>query len=82
MAGHNSYQRSMFECVDRNPESIPGSIANTNGALFYHVEVKCGARLVTCDLHTYKSGHNQGATAEADTTGEQQLRQAKLEYSL
>ena len=33
--------RSTFECVDKDPESIPGSAANTNGALFYHVEATC-----------------------------------------
>ena len=33
--------RTMFECVDHSPQSVPGSIADTNGALFYHVEVKC-----------------------------------------
>ena len=41
MANWYGHRRTMFECVDRNPESVPGSIANTNGALFYHVEVKC-----------------------------------------
>ena len=41
MADYHGHRRTMFECVDRNPESVPGSIANTNGALFYHVEVKC-----------------------------------------
>ena len=30
-----------FECVDRNPESVPGSTADTNGGLFYHVEAVC-----------------------------------------
>ena len=35
---HNS---ATFECVDRNPESIAGSIGNINGGLFYHVEAKC-----------------------------------------
>ena len=33
--------RTMFECVDRSPETVPASSADTNGALFYHVEVKC-----------------------------------------
>ena len=33
--------RSTFECVDRGQESIPGSYADTNGALFYHVEASC-----------------------------------------
>ena len=41
MANLNGHRRTMFECVDRNPQSIPGSIADTNGALFYHVEAKC-----------------------------------------
>ena len=33
--------RNSFECVDKDPDSIPGSAANTNGALFYHVEATC-----------------------------------------
>ena len=43
MAEHHSihHHRSTFECVDQSPQSVPGSHANTNGALFYHVEVKC-----------------------------------------
>ena len=41
MAGRYRYYRRMFECVDISPQSIPGSIANTDGALFFHVEVKC-----------------------------------------
>ena len=28
-------------CVDMNAESIPGSSANINGGLFYHVEATC-----------------------------------------
>ena len=34
-------QRTMFECVDKHPESIPGSAADTDGALFYHTEARC-----------------------------------------
>ena len=41
MAERSSHHRTMFECMDQNPESVPGSVANTNGVLFYHVEVKC-----------------------------------------
>ena len=41
MAERYSHNRSTFECVDRYPQSVPGSIANTNGALFYHTEVGC-----------------------------------------
>ena len=33
--------RTMFECVDRYPQSVPGSIANTDGSLFYHTEIRC-----------------------------------------
>ena len=42
MANRNNYQRTMFECVDISPESVPDSTANTDGALFYHTEVRCG----------------------------------------
>ena len=41
MAEYYDHHRSTFECVDLNPQSIPGSIADTNGAVFYHTEVKC-----------------------------------------
>ena len=33
--------RRATECVDKDSESIPGSAANTNGALFYHMEATC-----------------------------------------
>ncbi len=33
--------RTMFECVDRDQESLPGSSANIDGVLFYHVEASC-----------------------------------------
>ena len=33
--------RTMFECVDKDQESIPGSAANGNGAQFFHVEASC-----------------------------------------
>ena len=42
MANGNSYRRTMFECVDISPESVPDSTANTDGALLYHTEVYCG----------------------------------------
>ena len=42
MAENCGFQHAMFECVDHSPQSVPGSSADTNGALFYHVEVKCG----------------------------------------
>ena len=38
---YNHAASATFECVDRNPESVDGSISNTNGGLFYHVEAQC-----------------------------------------
>ena len=31
----------VYECVDKDAESIHGSVTNTNGALFYHVQAQC-----------------------------------------
>ena len=36
-----THNRVSYECIDSGAESIPGSAANTNGGLFYHVEVDC-----------------------------------------
>ncbi len=33
--------RTMFECVDKDQESLPGSSADNNGAVLYHVEAAC-----------------------------------------
>ena len=41
MSENKGHNRSHYECVDKDPESISGSHANTNGALFYHVEASC-----------------------------------------
>ena len=41
MAEQHNHQRSTFECVDRNPQAIPGSASNADGALFHHVEADC-----------------------------------------
>ena len=38
---HFAHHRSIFECVDGNPESVPGSTGNENGALFMHTETTC-----------------------------------------
>ena len=34
---------TVYECVDQQAENIPGTQANNNGALFYHVVGACGA---------------------------------------
>ena len=41
MAAHQLHQRTTFECVDKDPDSIPGSAPDTNGVLFNHVEAHC-----------------------------------------
>ena len=45
MSEFHGHKRSMYECVDRAMESLPGSYQNINGALFYHVEAECGVGL-------------------------------------
>ena len=42
-AYHNHKHSSDFICVDGDPEYVPGSHANKNGALLYAVELKCGS---------------------------------------
>ena len=37
----SNHYRTMFECVDSNPDTIPGSSANTDGAQFWHTEATC-----------------------------------------
>jgi len=54
MASYYGQHRTMFECVDRNPQSVPGSSANTNGALFYHVEAKCNVGIPCPPYDTQK----------------------------
>ena len=45
MSDYYAHHRTMYECVDKNPDSVPGSAASTNGALFYHVEASCNGML-------------------------------------
>ena len=35
------HHRNTIECIDKDPDSIPGSAVDTNGALFFHVEATC-----------------------------------------
>ena len=39
--GGQTHYRTTFECVDANPDTIPGTAADTNGAVFYHSEATC-----------------------------------------
>ena len=55
MAEHYEHKRSsMYECVDKAMESLSGSSANINEALFYHVEAVCGAGLPCPPYNNYK----------------------------
>ena len=45
MSDHYTHHRTSTECVDKDAESIPGSVSNTNGALFYHMEATCNGIL-------------------------------------
>ena len=60
-AEHDSYHRSSYECVDSNPEAIPGSSSHLNGALFYYVGGTCNgldcppyesSRILSCTVCT------------------------------
>ena len=37
----NIHRRSMFVCVDREQELVPGRGTDNNGALFHHTEADC-----------------------------------------
>ena len=41
----SDHKRTMFECVDADQESLHGTQANTNGAVFFHVEAACNTGL-------------------------------------
>ena len=45
MSEHRNYHHTMYECVDKNPDSVPGSAANTNGAVLLHVKANCNGML-------------------------------------
>ena len=38
---HSAHRRSSFNCVDVNPDTVPGGHGNTNGALFQYVKATC-----------------------------------------
>ena len=45
MTEYYNSARSVFSCVDKDAQSIPGGVGNENGALFYHVEATCSGIL-------------------------------------
>ena len=40
---HGHKNQKDFVCVDKDPEYVPGSHKNMDGALLYHVEGQCGS---------------------------------------
>ena len=50
MAERYNHYRSTYECVDQNPESVPGSAGYQAGALIYHVQVTCST--IACPRNT------------------------------
>ena len=56
-----SHHRSSFDCVNVNPDVVPGGVADTNGALFQYVIATCNGlqcppyqanRVVSCAVCT------------------------------
>ncbi len=45
MTKRYNHARSLFSCVDKDAQSIPGRVGNEDGALFYHVEATCNGIL-------------------------------------
>ena len=41
MSSYRGFQRTVFECIDKDLEPIPGSYHDTNGAMLYHTEIGC-----------------------------------------
>ena len=41
MSAYYTHHRSTYECVDKDPESVPGLDGSLNTSLFYHVEPNC-----------------------------------------
>ena len=45
MTEYYGYHRSMFSCMDKDAQGLPGGSGSTDGALFYHVEATCNGIL-------------------------------------
>ena len=54
MANRNNHYRTMFECIDHSPQTVPGSSAETDGSLFFHTEVKCNYEISCPPYDTQK----------------------------
>ena len=50
MAERYNNHRSMHECVDQNPETVPGGAGSQAGSVFHHVEATCTG--IACPPYT------------------------------
>ena len=50
MTERHKNHRSMFECVDQNPDTVQGGTGSIDGALFYFVEATCHG--IACPPYT------------------------------
>ena len=41
MTAYYNEHPTMYECVDKNPDTVPGTASNVDPAVFYHVEAYC-----------------------------------------
>ena len=49
MSAHRAQNyRTMYVCLDNDPELLEGEGANTDGALMYHTTVNCNRRDIPC----------------------------------
>ena len=48
MSQHCTHRRAMHICLDKTPETVPGTPANNDGALMYHVEADCSTGGLPC----------------------------------
>ena len=52
--GRTGRGRTAYECIDKDQESIPGSQANQDGNVFYHIEASCATGLPCPPYNDYK----------------------------
>ena len=54
MADHHSHRCTMFECVDADQESLPGSERFGVGAVFYHIAADCSTSLPSPSYNSHQ----------------------------
>ena len=60
MAERHDHKRSSYDCMDKNPEAIPGNTGNQDGALFQHIETTCNG--LPCSSSQYVEGRELTCT--------------------